>query len=473
MEVEIQKGIDQLDSQVINTINSAIRLIEKSVTEKGEHLTNKLNRQTAWLRKHLIRPNILLTAVQEHVTKKSALFEPLKSFTVSHFPSSGNDMNILQPLPVFEFDDILAVGLLEKESFILLLVVIACLDSGKLAEGFFWAKKAISRASKLHISTDVLIAKLFFFFERSAELCNVDVTNELIVAHTTATLRQANETKATLTNLIVRSYLSTSQYSLCEKFITKSVINQCVSNQQQARYYYYLGRIQCINLKYSDAYESLTTAIRKAPQLPKAYGFHVCVTKWLSLVQLLMGEIPRRKQFLQSGMLNALLPYYRLTQAVQVGDLEEFRKVVEAFTDWFVEDKTNGLVTRIRQNVIKTAVRKIYVSYSRIGLKEIQKKLQLETVEDTECIVAKCIQDGVIDGVIDHDNQTLIGKNTLDIYTTNEPQIVMENRIRGCMQLQRDIEKSMIFEDNTKKVLESGAYFDVDLQDHGIYGDMR
>ncbi|EDR25303.1 26S proteasome regulatory subunit S3, putative [Entamoeba dispar SAW760] len=473
MEVEIQKGIDQLDNQVINTINSAIQIIQKSVTEKGERLMNKLNHQTAWLRKHLFRPNILLSAVEKHIKTTSLLYSPLRSFTISHFPSSGNDVNILQPLPSVTLNEVLPIGDLEIESYILLLVVIACLDNQKYPEAFFWAQQSISRAHLLHISTDALIAKLYFYYERAAELCKVTIIDQLLIAHTTATLRQANETKATLTNLIVRCYLATSQYSVCEKFITKSLINQSVSNQQQARYYYYLGRIQCIHLKYSDAYDSLTTAIRKAPQLPKAYGFHVCVTKWLTLVQLLMGEIPRRNVFLQNGMLKALLPYYRLTQAVQIGDLEEFKKVVEEFKDWFTEDKTNGLVIRIRQNVIKTAIRKIYVSYSRIGLSEIQKKLQLDSVEDTEFIVAKCIQDNVIDAVIDHKNQILIGKNTLDIYTSNEPQIILENRIRGCMQLQRDIEKAMIFEDNTKRVLESGAYFNVDIHDNGIIGNMR
>ncbi|KAL7715041.1 Proteasome regulatory subunit [Entamoeba marina] len=460
MEVEIQKGISQLDTQILTTINTAIQTIQKSVTEKGEHLMNRLNRQTACLRKHLIRPNILLMAVQNHIKTTSLLYTPLSDYVASHFPSSFNDMNILSPLPKVELNSTLPVGDIEKESYIMLLVVIACIDNSKYADAFHWGKLSIARASKLHISTDGLIAKLFFYYHRAAELCNVDITNELITFHTNATLRQANETKATITNLIIRSYLDKCRYSTCE-------------NSYQRVYYYYLGRIQCIHLKYSDAYDNLMTAIRKAPQLPKAHGFHVCVTKWLTLVQLLMGEIPRRNVFIQHNMLGALLPYYRLTQAVQIGDLNEFQKVVEEFREWFVEDKTSGLVTRIRQNVIKTAIRKVYVSYSKIGLKEIQLKLGLDTVEDTEFIVAKCIQDNVIDAVIDHENQVLIGNNTLDIYTSNEPQMIFENRVRTCLQLQRDIEKAMIFEDNSKKVLESGAYFNVDIQDVGVLGDMN
>ena len=471
MEIEIQQEINQLDTQVTTTITNAIQLIHHSVFEKGEKLSSKLHHQTTYLRKHLYRPNILLSAIDHHINHNSVLYSPLREYVISHFPSSHHEMNLLHRLtPLKPFVE-LPEGQLEVEEYILLLVIIASLDNDKKAEALFWGRVAVERADKMHISTDSLMAKIFFYYHRSAELCNVDVTNELLIHHTTATLRQASETKATITNLIVRGYLAANKYSLCEKFITKSVIGQNVSNQQQARYYYYLGRTQCINLKYTDAYQSLTTAVRKAPQLPKAFGFHVCVNKWLTLVQLLMGEIPKRNVFLQNDMLKAMLPYYRLTHAVQIGDLEEFRKVVDEFKDWFNEDKTMGIVTRIRQNVIKTAIRKIHTSYSVIGLKDIQQKLQLESVEDTEFIVAKCIQDNVIDAVIDHEKQIVIGNNTIDIYTTNEPQVVLEGRMKNIIDLQRDIENAMIFGEVSLKINKEGAYISVDTNDSGYAED--
>lgn len=44
---------------------------------------------------------------------------------------------------------------------------------------------------------------------------------------------------------------------------------------------------------------------------------------------------------------------------------------------------------RLRHNVIKTGVRMISLSYSRISLKDICLKLQLDSEEDAEYIVAK------------------------------------------------------------------------------------
>lgn len=52
--------------------------------------------------------------------------------------------------------------------------------------------------------------------------------------------------------------------------------------------------------------------------------------------------------------------------------------------------------------MIKTGVRMINLSYSRISLADIANKLQLDSAEDAEFIVAKAIRDGVIDANIDH-----------------------------------------------------------------------
>ena len=52
--------------------------------------------------------------------------------------------------------------------------------------------------------------------------------------------------------------------------------------------------------------------------------------------------------------------------------------------------------------MIKAGIRRISVAYSRISLKDICLKLQLESEQDAEYIVAKAIRDGVIDATINH-----------------------------------------------------------------------
>ena len=55
------------------------------------------------------------------------------------------------------------------------------------------------------------------------------------------------------------------------------------------------------------------------------------------------------------------------------------------------------LILRLRHNVIKTGLRAISLSYSRISLADVASKLTLGSREDAEFIVAKAIRDGVIE----------------------------------------------------------------------------
>lgn len=57
--------------------------------------------------------------------------------------------------------------------------------------------------------------------------------------------------------------------------------------------------------------------------------------------------------------------------------------------------------------MIKFGLRKIFLSYSRISLADICSKLHMDSVAETEYIVAKAIRDGVIDATINHEEQYL------------------------------------------------------------------
>lgn len=68
----------------------------------------------------------------------------------------------------------------------------------------------------------------------------------------------------------------------------------------------------------------------------------------------------------------------------------------------FQEDHTFMLILRLRHNVIKTGLRAISLSYSRISLGDVASKLTLGSREDAEFIVAKAIRDGVIEVSVDY-----------------------------------------------------------------------
>ncbi|MEQ2212604.1 26S proteasome non-ATPase regulatory subunit 3, partial [Xenoophorus captivus] len=244
----------------------------------------------------------------------------------------------------------------------------------------------------------------------------------------TATLRHDADGQAVLLNLLLRNYLHFNLYDQAEKLVSKSVFPELANNNEWARYLYYTGRIKAIQLEYTEARRTLTNALRKAPQ-------HTAVHKLLIVVELLLGEIPDRLQFRQPSLKRSLMPYFLLTQAVRTGNLAKFNQVLEQFGEKFQADGTYTLIIRLRHNVIKTGVRMISLSYSRISLADIAQKLQLDSPEDAEFIVAKAIRDGVIEAIINHEKGFVQSKETMDIYGTREPQLAFHQRISFCLDV--------------------------------------
>ncbi|XP_014813393.1 PREDICTED: 26S proteasome non-ATPase regulatory subunit 3 [Calidris pugnax] len=204
------------------------------------------------------------------------------------------------------------------------------------------------------------------------------------------------------------------------------------------------GRIKAIQLEYSEARRTMTNALRKAPQ-HTAVGFKQTVHKLLIVVELLLGEIPDRLQFRQPSLKRSLMPYFLLTQAVRTGNLAKFNQVLDQFGDKFQADGTYTLIIRLRHNVIKTGVRMISLSYSRISLADIAQKLQLDSPEDAEFIVAKAIRDGVIEASINHEKGYVQSKEMIDIYSTREPQLAFHQRISFCLDIHNMSVKAMRF----------------------------
>uniref|UniRef100_A0A0A9F9F6 26S proteasome non-ATPase regulatory subunit 3 n=1 Tax=Arundo donax TaxID=35708 RepID=A0A0A9F9F6_ARUDO len=124
------------------------------------------------------------------------------------------------------------------------------------------------------------------------------------------------------------------------------------------------------------------------------------------------------------------------------------------FSSTFSADWTCNLIVRLRHNVIRTGLRNISISYSRISLTDIAKKLRLDSenpVADAESIVAKAIRDGAIDATIDHANGWMVSKETGDVYSTNEPQIAFNSRVAFCLNMHNEAVKALRFPPNSHK----------------------
>merc|ERR1712196_407897 len=156
-----------------------------------------------------------------------------------------------------------------------------------------------------------------------------------------------------------------------------------------------------------------------------------------------------RPIFLRGFKGRALEPYLQLTRAVRRGDLPAYRACVAEHAETFDRDRTRSLVARLEQNVVKTGLRRLNVSYSRISLDDVRARLHLDSAASAEFVCAKAIKDGVIDAVIDHDNQQIRSKGVADVYSTNEPQKAFHRRIVFCLDVRNEAVKAMQYPPDT------------------------
>ncbi|KAJ3192540.1 26S proteasome non-ATPase regulatory subunit [Irineochytrium annulatum] len=422
-------------------IKQNLALLERSVQSGESRFITRALRSTASLRKKLT-PEILRHAISTNLPKGHpmktsllAVIESTDSMEVDAEPTTTDAKTATAVIP-------------EVEVYFGYLVLIHLHDKKEVKKGAKLSTELVEKVRSVNRrALDQIAAKIYFYYERFYEVTGklADVRPILLAAQRTATLRHDDETQATLINLLLRNYLHYNLYDQADKLVSKAAFPETAGNNQQARYLYYLGRIKAIQLDYTASHQHLLQAIRKAPENPKTAGFQQAVNKLAIIVQLLTGEIPERSVFRQATLRKPLVPYFHITQAVRVGDLTKFQETLGKYEKAFRADKTYTLILRLRHNVIKTGVRMISLSYSRISLRDICVKLQLDSEEDAEYIVAKAIRDGVIDASIDHEKGYMKSNEILDVYSTTEPQSAFHQRISFCLNLHNESVKAMRF----------------------------
>ena len=423
--------------------------LERAVTQFDARFTLRVLRSISSVRKYL-SPSLITQVITETYSSNSAIAQTLlaalgKEDAPFESPDAASEMDVDgQPRdkPSNKLKDVLP----EVDTYLSILVQIYSLDSKSIELGAKFSSNLVERLRTLNRRTlDALSARVYFyyslFFEQPAPLppspvsSVVSIRPHLLAALRTSVLRKDQDTRATVTNLLLRNYLSTSHITQADLLISHSEFPAAASNNQIARYLYYLGRIRAIQLSYTEAHGHLIGATRKSPATPSAGGFYQAASKLLVVVELLMGDIPDRAIFRQQSLEHAMEPYLSLVQAVRVGKIEGFLSVVQTHSALFRRDGTYTLILRLRQNVIKTGIRMMSLSYAKISLRDICLKLDLESEQSAEYIVAKAIRDGVIEASIDHEHGFMKSKDVGDVYATREPGEAFHERIRACLGL--------------------------------------
>jgi len=271
-------------------------------------------------------------------------------------------------------------------------------------------------------------------------------------AYRTAALRHNYPCQAVLLNLLIQNYLYEDKYNDTENLIAKTKFPEKADSSQMARYQFYRGRLNLVQLQYSDALAQFQQALRKGPSAPGvALGFRYEVITHLVTCQLLLSEVPKMALFRTPGLAEHLRPYYDLCVVAQNGNLEEFQKAYSRHEKTFMRDKMHLLVLRLRNTVIKTGLRKINLAYSKIPLDVVAKQLGLKDVEETSWVIAKAIRDGVIEASMDFETQTMVSDEMQNLYQTREPTKVLQERTDFLFNVYQDAMKAMRYPEDFQK----------------------
>lgn len=329
----------------------------------------------------------------------------------------------------------------ECDFFLTLLVLVLLLKQNQIPAALSLADHSVQRLQVTNRRTlDQIAAKIYFHYARAHELDGgiqalASIRPALLAAQKTASLRNDAESLATSLTLLLQSYFASHAYDQADALISKVTFPDEASNAQLARWLYYVARLRAIQLQYSESHALLQQAIRRAPAGKTAPGFWQATHKLSVTVEMLMGDIPDRRLFRDAVLQKPLQPYAAIVQSVRTGDLAAFLSTLQEHQQRFKTDGNAMLLSRLRHNVIKAALRGLSLAYSRVPLKVVAHKLGLESEEEAEYVVAKAVRDGVIDAGLDHEAGCMVSSEVLDVYSSAEPQREFDERIRFCLEL--------------------------------------
>ena len=389
---------------------------------------------------------------------ENSIAESIKKL-LSQFPPSGI-MKELQGLFTPE-----SIGNFEPSTLLTsYLVLISCLylSSKQLHEQVLHLSTTFCDQIKLDSVLDPFMSKLFFVITQSSLALRREVLPFLLKYFTLCNLKHLYQSLQVLHNQIVRLYIDNRAFDQAAKFIELKPFPQedilgMSDAGQIARHLFYLAQIKAVQMEYSDAELYLEDAIRKIHVSTSSAGFLQAATKLLVTVQLLLGKVPERKVFSGKFVAKPLRPYLDVARSVRFGNIEAFAASVKQHTQIFEEDRTLTFITRLHQNVVRAGLKRICITYSRISLMELAKRLCLDSVQDARYIILKAINDQVISNVT-FSGDFLVRKEAIkNVYRSAIPHSQLNERIDNCCKLLNQVQKAMNYKTEQRSQEDQGG----------------
>lgn len=243
---------------------------------------------------------------------------------------------------------------------------------------------------------------------------------------------------------LLRGLLKEGLFREVAQLLKNCVFPEHLGHSQLAKYLFYkslyLSQIGQIAAASNFAMESL----RKAPEgriRRGLNGFKLRVRKLRLVLQLLMNEPPSH-EWLSTSKIPSL--YMSLVHSVNMGNHDEFEQLLSGNSAQFARDGMTALLLKMRSVVMRNALKKLSVAYSRISVDDVLRKIGANSDPnfDLNAFLTKSRSD-LPDFRIDHKLGFIEFTRSLGDYASSQTRQNLVRRIRHLQGLEDQVSKGL------------------------------
>lgn len=272
---------------------------------------------------------------------------------------------------------------------------------------------------------------------------------------------------ATTYVFLLRNLLKTSQLREASQLLKNCHFPEHIGHSLLAKFLFYkatyLAHIGHISLAANLVAESL----RKAPDgrtKRGLNGFKLRARKLKLILQLIMNEPPTH------AWLNyARIPphYMNLVHAVNLGKHDEFEKVISGHRAEFERDGSIDLLEKMRSVVMRNALKKLSLAYSKISIGDVLRKIGADANKNfaLDAFLTKAHRD-LPEFHIDHKSGFIQFKRSADNYASLQTREALVKRVQHLQGLEEQVTKNLRYRQQVKEVAKEEEAEDSDEDDY-------
>lgn len=181
----------------------------------------------------------------------------------------------------------------------------------------------------------------------------------------------------TLYIFVFRNLILSRQLREAHQLIKNWAFPESIQYIYFTKYLFYKGLFFGLVGQYQKAYQHMNDAFRKVPENQEKLtdglkNFILLIQKHMIVLNLMLNELPSIEIFTEVPRLKN---YKGLVKTVSQGHNEEFAKYLHDHKEEFTRDLVYPLLNKMRVVVLRNAVKKLSIAYTRISVADVLAKI--------------------------------------------------------------------------------------------------